>query len=242
VTELTLLTVFAAGLFGSTHCIAMCGGIATALAAAPNGAAHRRALLLYQGGRLLSYSLVGALTGMLGLAAGFSVAAQKWGAVLRLATALFVILIGLNLALGTSSRMRWLRAPERAGAWVWRRFSPLAGGAMPHRPSLRALFVGMLWGWMPCGLVYSTLIASAASGGARAGAEIMLAFGLGTLPAMLGISHAAAYLPRRDGSWARLLGATIVACGLWTAAIPIAELGGRPVHHHHMAHTVMPPT
>jgi sulfite exporter TauE/SafE len=230
---LTLLTVFLAGLFGSTHCVAMCGGIATALSTAPPGASRRWQVLLYHAGRIGSYGLIGALVGMLGLAGGFSMEAQRWGAVLRLITALFIVLIGLNLALGSNARPSWLRAPERAGAWLWRRIAPLARAASSSRSRLRAVQLGMLWGWLPCGLVYSTLIASAASGNPLRGGEIMVAFGLGTLPAMLGVSFAAVHLPRRDSAVARVLGAVIVACGLWTAALPLGDLTGTSHHHHH---------
>jgi hypothetical protein len=83
--------------------------------------------------------------------------------------------------------------------------------------------------------VYSVLLAAALAGGVARGAAVMIVFGLGTLPAMAGLSYLGARLPRPGGSLARLLGAALVACGLWTAAVPIAALSGAHQHHHAVA-------
>ncbi len=230
--ELTLLTAFVAGVLGSTHCAAMCGGIATALGAVPGGASRHRQLLLYHLGRLASYGTAGAIAGTLGAAAGFAFAISRWSEILRLATAAVVVVIGLDIALSGSPRARWLRLPERWGARLWRRVAPLTRTSLPASASARALVLGLLWGWLPCGLVYSVLLAAAVAGGATSGAAIMIAFGLGTVPAMAGLSYAGARLPRPGGSLARLLGAALVACGLWTAVLPIAALSGAHEHHH----------
>jgi sulfite exporter TauE/SafE len=222
--ELALVTAFMAGLLGSTHCLTMCGGIASALGATRATGAHRGYPLLYQGGRLTSYAAAGGLVGALGLAAGGGFALARWGQVLRLATAAVVVLIGLDLALGSGMRLRLLRLPERAGARLWRRILPIVTRVLPAAGTARAYALGMLWGWLPCGLVYSVLVAAAVAGSAAAGSAVMLCFGLGTLPAMLGLNYAGAHLALRDGALARLLGAVIVACGLWSASMPIAML------------------
>ncbi len=228
--EIAFATAFVAGLLGSGHCLAMCGGIATALGTA--GGARGNALL-YQAGRLTSYALAGAIAGGVGAAAGFAFTVSRWSAILRLATALIVIVIGLDISLGTSRLTRWLRAPERWGAQLWRRLSPRARAFTPSSPRPRALVLGLLWGWLPCGLVYSVLIAAAVAGSASRGGATMIAFGLGTLPAMSGLSYLGSRLPRRDGTLARLLGAALVACGLWSAAMPLAVLTGSAAHAHH---------
>jgi sulfite exporter TauE/SafE len=230
--ELTLIAAFSAGLLGSTHCLAMCGGIAAAL----GGATRERRWwqpLLYNGGRTLSYAVAGALAGAIGAAAGFAFTISRWSEVLRLATALVVVVIGLDIGLGSSARTRWLRAPERWGALLWQRLMPARRLHWPSSAALRALLAGIVWGWLPCGLVYSVLIAAALAGSAPSGAAIMIAFGLGTLPAMTGLSYAGVRLPRPDGTAARLLGAVLVACGLWTAIGPIAQLTGRHAHQLH---------
>jgi sulfite exporter TauE/SafE len=229
--ELTVLTALLAGLFGSTHCLAMCGGIATALGSATQGSRAWQPLL-YHGGRLVSYGTAGAIAGALGAAAGFAFAVSSWGAILRLGTAVMVIVIGLDISLGTTVVARWLRAPERWGARLWRRFVPTRRVMLVSAPRTRAFLLGLLWGWLPCGLVYSVLLAAAVAGGAASGALIMLGFGLGTLPAMSTLSYAGSRLPQRDGLTARLLGSLLVACGLWTAITPVATLSGSREHQH----------
>lgn len=231
--ELTLGSAFVAGVLGSTHCVAMCGGLATALGTQRQGPLRARALL-YQLGRVSSYGIAGAVVGSLGAAAGFAFEASQWSAVLRLGTALIVVLIGLNIALGPRSPRPWLRAPERWGALLWRRIAPLAS-RLPAQPALRAVTLGMLWGWLPCGLVYSVLLAAAFAGSALGGGATMIAFGLGTLPAMLGLSYASGRVTPPRAGLARLLGSVIVACGLWTASMPIAILFGAHQHVHSVA-------
>jgi sulfite exporter TauE/SafE len=231
--ELALITVFAAGLLGSTHCLAMCGGIATALGGTRTAGERTWQPLLHQVGRVISYGIAGAMAGALGAGPGVLFPGPHWGEILRLATALMVVAIGLDIALGSRARSRWLQLPERLGARLWRRIAPAARTVMPASPNTRALALGMLWGWLPCGLVYSALVAAALAGSAGAGSATMIAFGLGTIPAMLSLSYAGTRLPQRDGTFARLLGSIIVACGVWTATLPIAALTGLHQHHHH---------
>jgi hypothetical protein len=226
--EIALLTLFVAGLLGSTHCLIMCGGLATALGAGP-GQRDARVSVLYQVGRVLSYSTAGAIAGALG-AGGARLLSVHAGDYLRIGTAAIVVLIGARLALGASVEISWMRWPERLGTHLWRALAPLTRARLPVS-GLRPLLMGMLWGWLPCGLVYSALVAAAVSGGFAQGALSMLAFGLGTVPAMLGMGFLGAKLPRPNGPSARLLGAGIVACGLWTAAMPISALAGHaPLH------------
>jgi uncharacterized protein len=234
--ELALGSAFIAGVLGSTHCVAMCGGLATALGTQRHGTTRARQLL-YQLGRVVSYGTAGAIVGSLGAAGSFVFEASQWSQVLRLGTALVVVLIGLNLALGSRAGGPWWRAPERWGALVWRRIAPLAS-RLPAQPALRAVTLGMLWGWLPCGLVYSVLLAAAFAGSALAGGATMIAFGLGTLPAMLVLSFASGRFTPPGATVSRLLGSVIVACGLWTASMPLAILFGAGQHVHAMAHTL----
>jgi uncharacterized protein len=236
--ELMMSTAFLAGLMGSGHCLVMCGGIATALAPRRDQPGARTWLpLLYQFGRILGYCAAGALVGALGLAAGagLGTAWLRWSDVLRLAASLVVILIGLNLAFGGSRSAAWRRWPERIGAGLWRGVFTKLGRQLPQRPVPRALVVGLLWGWMPCGLVYSALLAAAVSGGALPGAATMCAFGLGTLPAMLAFSQAGGWTRKLLGpqrtALSGVFGAVLVACGLWTAAMPLMDLSGHGHRH-----------
>lgn len=143
--ELLIATAFLAGLMGSAHCVAMCGGIATALGSVRGGTAPVRHTLLYQLGRISSYGLIGGLAGTLGAAVGLGFEASKWSAVLRIATALMVVLIGLDMALGRAFRPAWLRTPERWGARLWRRIAPAT-----QRPS-RCPPPRARWLWGSCG-------------------------------------------------------------------------------------------
>jgi sulfite exporter TauE/SafE len=219
------------GLLGSGHCLGMCGGIATALGSvAPAALPRPWWAILYHSGRILSYATLGSLAGRAG-AAGASLGGG--GAYLRLAAGALIILMGLNVMTRGTAAPRWLRAPERLGAWLWRHVQPLAAGHLPRRPVARAILTGALWGWLPCGLVYSALLAATAAGSAAGGASTMVAFGAGTLPAVAGLGALAGRLPRLLSAHSRALGLAVVACGIWTAAIPAsALLTGQPYCEH----------
>jgi hypothetical protein len=172
--------VFLTGLLGGVHCAGMCGGIIAALSGQAGG--RRLPLhLAYNGGRVLSYALAGALAGAAG-----SLGLLLDG-VLPVQLALYVLanvmLIGLGLYLaGVSSVVAWI---ERLGMALWRRIQPLTRSLLPADTLPRALGLGLLWGWLPCGLVYAVLTTALLTGDALDGAAIMLAFGLGTLPNLL---------------------------------------------------------
>ncbi|SDH55864.1 sulfite exporter TauE/SafE family protein [Propionivibrio dicarboxylicus] len=177
------LALFLVGLLGGGHCIGMCGGIVGALSF---GGTVRPVLhLAYNAGRIASYAAAGALAGVLGGgldAAGTALSAQ-WPLRIGLAIAanLMLILLGLYL-MGATRSLAWI---ERGGQHLWRRVAPLTRGFLPARTLGQALALGALWGWLPCGLVYSALISALTTGSAWRGAATMLAFGLGTLPALL---------------------------------------------------------
>jgi sulfite exporter TauE/SafE len=170
--------VFLTGLLGGVHCAGMCGGIVAALAG--QGGGPRLPLhLAYNGGRVLSYTLAGALAGAAG--------GLLLDGVLPVQLALYVLanvmLIGLGLYLaGVSSVVAWI---ERLGMALWRRIQPLTRSLLPADTLPRALGLGLLWGWLPCGLVYAVLTTALLTGDALDGAAIMAAFGLGTLPNLL---------------------------------------------------------
>ncbi len=166
------------GLAGSTHCIGMCGGIAGSLAVSGD----RRGFgfqLAYNCGRLFSYGLAGALIGQLGQL--FSQTAELTWA-LRSFAALIMIIMGLYIA-GWWQGAAYL---ERAGGVIWRRVQPLTRRLLPADTLPKALLLGAFWGWLPCGLVYTTLLwAGSVSHNSLESAGLMLIFGLGTLPALL---------------------------------------------------------
>lgn len=171
--------LFLAGLFGAGHCIGMCGGIVGALGMqGPPGRAALPLHLAYNFGRITSYALAGAIFGALGRIVGDIL---PWQRGLYLFASLMLVAMGLYLA-GLTRTLSWL---ESGGQSLWRRIQPLTQHFLPVRSPAQALPLGLLWGWLPCGLVYSALTTALASGSALHGALTMLAFGLGTLPNLL---------------------------------------------------------
>ena len=173
------LALFLVGLLGGTHCVGMCGGIVGALTL--GGAPRWRIHLAYNAGRIASYALAGALAGALGAA---SLAAGKAEGVrlgLYALANLMLVLLGVYL-LGV---VQVLLPIERLGHHLWRRLQPLGRRFLPAQSVAQAFPLGLLWGWLPCGLVYSALASALTAGSATRGAAMMLAFGLGTLPNLL---------------------------------------------------------
>ncbi|NQY63783.1 MAG: sulfite exporter TauE/SafE family protein [Alteromonadaceae bacterium] len=196
--NIDLFSAFIIGLLGSGHCIGMCGGITTMLtsalprenlldSASPakyslNKYSNIRLAACYNFGRITSYAFIGAIVGFTG-----SIAAKNIGvplAGLRLLAGIFLILLGLYLG----QWLMWLSKVERIGKILWKTISPYSKKLIPVNSPQKAIGLGLLWGWLPCGLVYSTLTWSLASGNALSGAAIMACFGLGTLPALMTMS------------------------------------------------------
>lgn len=190
--EIDLLSAFLVGLFGGVHCAGMCGGIVAALSLGSDASRRLPYLLAYNTGRIASYTAAGALMGALGFYFSGLLPVQNAQRVLLTVAALFLVLMGLYLA----GWWNLLTRVERAGGLLWRRIEPLGRGLMPVRRVSHALLLGILWGWLPCGLVYSALVWTVASGGPVQGASLMLAFGVGTLPNLLLMGVAAAQLQR----------------------------------------------
>jgi sulfite exporter TauE/SafE len=179
---LDYFSAFIIGIIGSTHCIGMCGGITSMLTTAlpkKNSTSNLIMVTLYNVGRVSSYALIGAIVGYTG-----STAARNMGiplAGLRLLAAIFLIFLGLYLG----QWLMWIARIESFGKILWKKISPLSKNLIPVDTPLKALSLGALWGWLPCGLVYSTLTWSMASGNTISGALIMACFGIGTLPALV---------------------------------------------------------
>ena len=173
------LALFLVGLLGGTHCVGMCGGIVGALSM---GAPARWSMhLAYNGGRILSYSAAGAIAGALGAASMRLEGQVPARLILYFVANLMLVALGLYL-LGVT---RALAFTERAGQALWRHLQPLTRRFLPARSIAQAFPLGLLWGWLPCGLVYSALASSLTAGSAGRGGLMMLAFGLGTLPNLL---------------------------------------------------------
>jgi sulfite exporter TauE/SafE len=191
-----LLSAFVVGLLGGVHCVGMCGGIVGALSFGLRTERNLPILLAYNVGRISSYTLAGALMGALGFYFSGLLPVQTAQKVLLSLAGLFLILMGLYLA----GWWNVLSRVERVGGFLWRRIEPMGRGLLPVRSVRQGLLLGLLWGWLPCGLVYSALVWTVSAGGALEGALLMLAFGLGTLPNLLLMGVAAVQLDR----WVKL--------------------------------------
>ena len=176
------IAVFLIGLLGGTHCVGMCGGIVSALTVQlPGQKPPLRLHLAYNVGRITSYTLAGALMGAIssmGLLLNGFLPIQMG---LYVAANLLMVALGLYL-LGFTAGLSLL---ERAGQGVWARIQPLTSRFMPVRGVAQAFPLGLLWGWLPCGMVYSVLATALLTGSALRGAATLLAFGLGTLPNLM---------------------------------------------------------
>ncbi len=173
------LALFLVGLLGGTHCVGMCGGIVGALSM---GAPARWSMhIAYNSGRILSYATAGAIAGALGAASLGLEGQVPARLILYFIANLMLVALGLYL-LGVT---RALAFTERAGQTLWRHVQPLTRRFIPARNVGQAFPLGLLWGWLPCGLVYSALASALTAGSAGRGALMMLAFGLGTFPNLL---------------------------------------------------------
>ncbi len=251
--DVTLFSVFLVGLLGGLHCAGMCGAIvavmgsaagrrgpAEAAANAANaanarlagirvrveGAARPLGLLLgYNLGRISSYCLAGLLAGALGSSSALVRHLLPVQQVAFVAANLLLIAMGLHLA----GVLRGLTLIEGAGAALWRRLQPLASRCLAADTAVRAFGAGLVWGWVPCGMVYGVLIAALLSGSAVHGAALMLAFGAGTLPNLLLLGGSAA----AARPWLSRPGLRVGA-GVLVAAFGVAGLARiDPTQHLH---------
>lgn len=209
------LGAFVIGLLGAGHCIGMCGGLGALLSLNTGSEKNVLPLLFYNVGRIFSYSVFGALV------AGFTASLSQLSTInhsliwLRILSGIMMIILGLYVG-------RWwfgLLKLEQLGQKIWKIISPLGRSLLPLKKSWYALPFGIIWGWLPCGLVYSALTWAAVSGGALEGALIMGAFGLGTLPAMLLVGLGATQIKQLQQSKTfRVIAAISIICyGLYTA-------------------------
>lgn len=181
---------FVAGFFGSAHCFGMCGAVVMLFEQQAGSAAGWRHRLVYNAGRLGFYVLLGTIAGAGGAVVTKAAGINAGLAALRIVAGILVIAIGLNLLFNWSAT----RFLEQAGAGLWRRLSPLSKHILPISTTPKAFAAGLLWGALPCGLVYSAVALAATSGGPSGGALVMTAFWAGTAPAMILVGSSAARL------------------------------------------------
>ncbi len=225
-------SAFLLGLSGAGHCLGMCGGIAAALNL--GGPRSPAITIAYHCGRIASYTLLGALLGF----AAASVDIAAWTIGLRYLAGILLVSMGLYIA----NWWRGIALLERIGAKLWQPVQRLSSNWLPLRRWPQGFALGLCWGLMPCGLIYSSLAWAATAQSASTSALMMLLFGLGTLPAMLSTSFGAARvqaLLRRRGLKI-VIALLLIGSGLWTLYITAAHAGhaghsehAQPAHVHH---------
>ncbi|HCU64364.1 MAG TPA: hypothetical protein DF774_01245 [Rheinheimera sp.] len=218
-----LLPALLIGFLGSGHCLVMCGGIVSALQMMMPGQSNSAKLklqLALSAGRISSYVIFGAFAGWLGMQGMQLLGTGK--PVLQLLSGLMLLL----MALYVSRLWTGLTALEALGKRLWRYVQPLSARLLPLDSAIKAFGYGLCWGYLPCGLVYSALAWSLASGSAGMGAWWMLGFGLGTLPALLLAGQAAARVQQlKNHIWVRYAVAILLgAYGLQTIYLALRRL------------------
>jgi sulfite exporter TauE/SafE len=179
---------FLLALLGGAHCAGMCGGFVGALQLhrAPQLSAATLSFG-YHAGRLTSYTLAGLAAGTLG-GAVYATDVLPLQVLLLCAGSAMLLAIGASLL----GKRAWLARLEPLGARLWRLIAPVARKVYPPRTRIQAYATGLLWGWIPCGMVYAALPLALTAGNALGGAAVMAAFGVGTLPTMLALDVAVA--------------------------------------------------
>lgn len=237
VENISYLSVFLVGLLGGVHCIGMCGGIVGVLSLGVDTQSSKLknflTQLFYNLGRITTYTLAGLVFGWLGQVSIEGLASHQLHQILQTFSGIFMILMGLYLA----GWWRVLTKVEQVGALLWKRIEPFARKLIPIKKVHHAYFIGMVWGWLPCGLVYSMLTMSLGSGSATNGALLMLSFGLGTLPNLLLFGLVAVGLKNflRKPIVKYIAGLMVIGFGiwlLWMAWMPM-EVDPHAGHGHH---------
>lgn len=239
--EHTLISAFSFGLISTLHCMGMCGGIIGALTfslpAEIRGNRLRLALyvITYSLGRISSYTLAGAIFGALGHELFSFISPQYGRLVLLIPATLLMTGMGLYLA-GWLPRFALL---DRIGTPIWRHLQPISQRMLPVRSPLQAYLFGILWGWLPCGLVYTTLLWATSASGTVHASLLMLAFGLGTLPVVISAGIATGWLTslRKIPYTKQILGVTLIVIALYSLNLNLqhehSQQAPEAGHHHH---------
>lgn len=228
-----LIAALLMGFFGSPHCLGMCGGLVAAFGLSMKDAspAKRRGLVAtYHLGRLLSYASLGLIAGLVGttLLAPMMVGNN----IPRILLGLVLVFVGMTM-LGAP----FLSKLERLGMRFWQALGPLRKRVFPLNTFPRALAAGLLWGFLPCGLVYGALLIAVVGHNPLTGAVLMFAFGLGTVPMLVATHETVGWL-RNHINRLRLRqinGAIMMVSGLAVIVVPIMMTSMHGSHGDNMS-------
>ena len=240
-----LVAALLMGFFGSPHCLGMCGGLVAAfgLSMKEVSPAKRRGLIAtYHVGRLISYASLGLLAGIIGTTVLAPL--MVGNNIPRILLGLVLVFVGM-IMLGAP----FLNKLERLGMRFWQALAPLRKKVFPLTTFPRALTAGLLWGFLPCGLVYGALLIAVVGHDPLTGAVLMFAFGLGTVPMLVATHSTVNWLRSQIGRLRlrQMNGAIMMLSGLAVIVVPIVMSsmhGGHSGHNvgmpmDHSAHSAM---
>lgn len=244
-------SAFIIGLLGSTHCIGMCGGIASVFSAQASTISTRNILylpLVYNLGRASSYAIAGAVVGAIGLSIGDLIDVELWSYTLRVTAGLIIVFLGVSLL----CKINTVQLLEPLGKPIWTFIAPFAKQALVKQGASKSskaigplhcakyvFTMGLLWGWLPCGMVYSALLLALSAGNAVNGALVMFSFALGTFPALmlsntLSNTAFAKIKSHINPFYVRnITGIVLLSMGLWTTLAPSIQTDNHNLHRHH---------
>ena len=199
---------FVTGLLGTGHCIGMCGGLVSALSLSEAGRQGGWFFhLLYNLGRISTYTFIGAVVGWLGSALAYTDRFKMVTRSLLIGSDVFVILVGL----GTAGLFAWLNVSKLDFRGPMKAMTLAVAGLRRLPPAISALPLGLLFGFIPCGYLYAVAITAAQSASVATGALMLFAFGLGTAPSLLLFGGAAHWLSGRARTWMLRIAGLVVA-------------------------------
>ena len=230
---LTLTSAFLLGLFSTMHCVGMCGGIIGALSLSlPVETRNSKPKLFayvmtYNVGRIISYGTAGLIAGAIGAGVLQSTGIESGHAVLRVIGVMMMVAIGLYL----TGWLPQIASVEKIGIPLWKRLEPIGRKLVPVASLPKALAYGLIWGWLPCGMVYFVLVWALTAGSAVNGALTMVAFGLGTLPTLVTAGFMTSWITRFTHSTRarQVVGLLIIIAAIGSLFIPME---GHHNHHH----------
>ena len=235
---LTLTSAFLLGLFSTMHCVGMCGGIIGALSLSlPVETRNKKPKLFayvmtYNIGRILSYGAAGLLAGAIGAGVLQSTGIESGHEVLRIIGVLMMVAIGLYL----TGWLPQIASVEKIGIPLWKRLEPIGRKLVPVASLPKALAYGLIWGWLPCGMVYFVLVWALTAGSAVNGSLTMVAFGLGTLPTLVTAGFMTSWITRFTHSTRarQVVGLLIIIAAVGSLFIPMeGHHDSHQQHHHH---------
>lgn len=215
-----IFTALTVGLMGSIHCVAMCGGVSSALSLASNQQKTKQYIVLYNLGRIFSYTFAGMVVGI--LSQSIASLTNYHLLSLRIASNILIIVMALYIA-GFWSGVKYI---EKLGSYLWKILQPLNKHIFPVNSRTKAIGYGLLWGWLPCGLVYTTLGIAMTSGSVAQSTVTMFFFGLGTLPSMLAVGFGVGAIQKKlnNPTIRLILGLTLLAWGSYQLAIVLRSV------------------